>query len=150
MSWIERINADIKSAMLAKQKERLPALRAIKSALLIESTKEGGDGTVADSAGNQIVQKLFKQRNDSAKIYNDQGRTDLAEAEIQEANVIKEYLPEMMSETDVCKIVKETIAAVGAMGPSDMGKVMGPVMGKLKGKADGSLISKVVKEELSK
>ncbi len=149
MSLTDQINKDIKAAMLAKEKEKLGALRAIKSALMLEATSEGAGGNVTEEAEMRIVQKLYKQRMDTAKIYREQDRPDLAEAEESEANVIKAYLPEMMSEDEIRVVVKEVIASVGATGPSDMGKVMGPVMGKLKGKADGSLISSVVKQELT-
>ena len=149
MSLTEKINADIKAAMLAKEKEKLAALRSIKSALLLEATSEGAGGAISAEAELSIVQKLFKQRMDAAKIYREQDRADLAETEEVEAAVIKVYLPEQMSEEDVRTVVQEVIASVGAIGPSDMGKVMGPVMGRLKGKADGSLISSMVKAELN-
>lgn len=148
MTISEQINQDIKKAMLAKEKDKLEALRAIKAALLLEATKDGNN-SVSDDIAIVIMQKLVKQRVESANIYNEQNREDLAKAEEFQADVISSYLPEMMSEDDVIKIVKEVIANVGATGPSDMGKVMGPVMGKLKGKADGGLVSKVVKDCLS-
>jgi uncharacterized protein len=149
MSIVTQINDDIKKAMLAKEKERLAALRAIKSALLLLAT--GGSGSeVSDEAAITAMQKLVKQRNDSARIYHEQNRPDMAEEEEFQAKVIEEYLPAMMSEDEVRKVVQEKIAAVGATGPSEMGKVMGPIMGVLQGKADGKLISQVVKEELSK
>lgn len=149
MSLTEQINQDIKAAMLAKEKEKLEALRAIKSALLLEATSEGANGNVTLEAEAKIVQKLYKQRIDAAKIYQDQNREDLAEVEINQAEVIKAYLPEQMSEEEVKSVVAEIIAQVGASSPADMGKVMGLAMGKLKGKADGSLISKIVKESLA-
>lgn len=149
MSLTEQINIDIKSAMLAKEKEKLAALRAIKSALLLEATSEGAGGEVSVEAELKIVQKLYKQRVDAAKIYNEQDRKDLAEVEEIEAAIIKAYLPEQMSEEDVRKVVAEVIELTGATGPSEMGKVMGQVMSKLKGKADGSIISSVVKSELA-
>lgn len=149
MSLTDQINTDIKNAMKAREKDKLAALRAIKSALLLEATREGGDGSVSDEAGVKIVQKLYKQRRDAAKIYTEQGREDLAEEENFQADVIEAYLPEQMSEEEIRKVVQEVIAQVGANGPQDMGKVMGPAMGKLKGKADGSLISQVVKSELA-
>ncbi len=149
MSIVTQINDDIKKAMLAKEKERLAALRAIKSALLLLAT--GGSGSeVSDEAAITAMQKLVKQRNDSARIYHEQNRPDMAEEEEFQAKVIEEYLPAMMSEDEVRKVVQEKIAAVGETGPSEMGKVMGPIMGVLQGKADGKLISQVVKEELSK
>ena len=150
MAIQDQINQDIKSAMLAKDKDKLAALRAIKSALMVEATKEGGSGSVDDETALNIINKLYKQRKDAEKIYLEQDRADLAQDETAQAKVLKAYLPEQMSEDDVRKIVQEVIAKVGATGPSDMGKVMGPTMGQLKGKADGSVISKVVKEELNK
>ncbi len=150
MSLTTQINTDIKKAMLAKEKEKLDALRAIKSALLLESTKEGNNGEVAEAAEMSIIQKLYKQRMDAAKIYVEQDRKDLAEVEENQAKVIETYLPAQMSEEEVIKVVQGVIAKVGATGPADMGKVMGPTMGQLKGKADGGLISKVVKSELNK
>ena len=148
MSLTDQINADIKAAMLAKEREKLDALRAIKSALLLEATS--GSGDVTEEAEVKILQKLFKQRKDAAKIYVEQGREDLAGDETFQADIISAYLPEMMGEDEVRKVVVDAISNVGASGPSDMGKVMGPVMGQLKGKADGSMISQIVKEELGK
>lgn len=149
MSLTEQINQDIKAAMLAKEKEKLEALRAIKSALLLEATSEGANGNVTPEAEAKIVQKLYKQRIDAAKIYQDQNREDLADVELNQAEVIKAYLPEQMSEEEIKSVVLEIISQVGASSPADMGKVMGPAMSKLKGKADGSLISKIVKESLA-
>lgn len=148
MSLTDQINNDIKQAMLAKEKEKLAALRAIKSALLLEGTKDGS-GEVSDETGIAIIQKLVKQRKDSSAIYKEQGREDLAVDEDFQIEVLEAYLPEQMGEDAVRQVVKDTIAQVGAAGPQDMGKVMGPVMGKLKGKADGKLISTLVKEELN-
>ncbi len=150
MSLLDRINGDIKQAMLAKEKEKLAALRSVKAALLLEMTKEGADGSVSEEIGLKVVQKLYKQRNDAAKIYNEQDRIDLASVEEKEAEIIAQYLPEMMSEGAVVDVVKQVVFQLGATGPSDMGKVMGAVMGKLKGKAEGSLISSVVKQQLNK
>ena len=150
MSLLDRINGDIKQAMLAKEKEKLAALRSVKAALLLEMTKEGADGSVSEEIGLKVVQKLYKQRNDAAKIYNEQDRIDLASIEEKEAEIIAQYLPEMMSEGAVVDVVKQVVIQLGATGPSDMGKVMGAVMGKLKGKAEGSLISSVVKQQLNK
>lgn len=149
MSLTEQINADIKSAMLAREKEKLEALRAVKAALLLEGTKDGS-GEVSDEVGMSIIQKLVKQRKDASSIFKEQNREDLAKDEDFQIEVLSAYLPEQMGEDEVRKIVQETIAQSGAAGPQDMGKVMGPVMGKLKGKADGKLISALVKEELGK
>ncbi len=148
MSLTDQINQDIKDAMRAKEAGKLNALRAIKSALLLEATS--GNGDITEEKEVAILQKLYKQRMDAAKIFLEQNREDLAEDEQTQAEVIKLYLPEMMSEDAVREVVLASIAQVGATGPSDMGKVMGPTMGKLKGKAEGAVISKVVKEELGK
>lgn len=146
MSLTDKINADIKSAMLAKEKEKLEALRAIKSALLLEATK--GAGEVTEDAENKILQKMYKQRVEAAEIYKAQGRADLEEPEMFQANIIKTYLPEQMSEDQIREVVRGVIAQVGATSAADMGKVMGPAMGKLQGKADGKVISAIVKELL--
>lgn len=146
MTLTDKINADIKSAMLAKEKEKLEALRAIKAALLLESTK--GSGEVTADAEAKILQKMYKQRMESAEIYKQQGRKDLEEPEMFQANIIKSYLPEQMSEDQIRVVIKEVIAQVGATSAADMGKVMGPSMAKLQGKADGKVISAIVKELL--
>lgn len=147
MSLTDQINQDIKAAMIAKEKDKLEALRAIKSALLLEATK--GEGEVTEEAEISILQRLLKQRRESAQVYKEQGREDLADPEEFQAGIIEAYMPEQMSEEEVRAEVKKAIEQTGASGPSDMGKVMGPVMGKLKGKADGKMISQIVKEELN-
>ena len=149
MNLTERINADIKTAMKAREKEKLAALRDVKSKLLLEATSTGSS-KVTEEAANSIVVKLYKQRMDTYELYMKEGREDLAVDEKFQAEVIKEYMPEMMSEDDVRKIVQEKITASGATGPQDMGKVMGPIMSQLKGKADGKMISNLVQEELNK
>lgn len=149
MNFTERINADIKSAMLAKEKERLAALRDIKSKLLLEATS-GGDSEVSDATAAKIVMKMHKQRMDTYTLYIEQGREDLAADELFEAKVIEEYMPKMLNEDEVRAEVQQTIAALGASSPSDMGKVMGVLSSKLAGKADGKIISAFVKEELAK
>ena len=148
MSLSETINADIKKAMLAREKEKLEALRAVKSAIMLEATKDGS-GEVSEETALAIVQKLVKQRKDASGIFKEQGREDLAKDEDYQIEVLSVYLPAQMGEDEVRKVVQEAIAQVGASGPQDMGKVMGPVMGKLKGKADGKLISALVKECLA-
>lgn len=148
MTLTEKINNDIKQAMLAKDKEKLAALRDIKSKLMLEATS--GSGEVTEEAGVKIVVKLFKQRMETYELYKTQNRDDLAQEELQQAEIIKAYMPEMMSEDDVRKAVQDKIAQVGAAGPQDMGKVMGPLSKELAGKADGKLISTLVKEELTK
>ncbi len=147
MSFVERINADIKSAMLAKEKEKLAALRDIKSKLLLEATS--GAGEVSDEAAMKIVMKLHKQRMETYELYVQQGRNDLAEEEKYQAEVIEAYLPEMMSEEDIRTAAAEAIASSGASGPQDMGKVMAILTKSLAGKADGKVISNVVKALLN-
>ena len=150
MSLKERIGQDIKNAMLAKEKEKLEVLRAIKAAILLEETKEGGVGSVTDEKGNQLLQKLHKQRVEAAKIYRDQNRNDLAEIEELQSEVIAHYLPKQLGESEVEAILVKIVEETGAKGPSDMGKVMGKAMGELKGKAPGNLISSLVKKLLNK
>ena len=149
MSLTDQINGDIKTAMKARDQKKLTALRDIKAKILLEATS-GAGAEVSDEVAGKIVMKLYKQRMDTYNLYIEQGREDLAEDELFEAKVIEAYMPEMMSEDEVRKIVQEKLAALGATGPQDMGKVMGPIMGQLNGKADGKLISSIVKEELNK
>jgi len=148
MSLQEQINNDIKEAMKARNVDRLAALRAVKSAIMLEATKDGST-SVSDEVSLKIVAKLVKQRKDSAAIFTEQNRPDLAIDEVNQLAYLECYLPEQIGEEEVRKVVQEVIAQVGASSPADMGKCMGPLMAKLKGKADGSLISKLVKEELS-
>jgi len=149
MGLQDRINADIMSAMKSREKEKLEALRAIKAALLLEATKEGGDGTVSETSGQAILKKLHKQRREAAKIYSEQSREDLAKDENFQAGVIEAYLPEQMGEDEIAEVIVAVISQLGAVGPQDMGKVMGAAMARLKGKADGSLISTMVKSKLN-
>lgn len=149
MSLTDQINDDIKAAMKAREKDKLAALRDIKAKLLLEATN-GAGGEIDEAAENKIVMKLYKQRIDTHDLYIKEGRGDLAADEKFQADIIKAYMPEMMSEDEIRKIVQEKIAATGASGPQDIGKVMGPIMGQLNGKADGKVISAVVKEELNK
>ncbi|MDH4471774.1 MAG: GatB/YqeY domain-containing protein [Fluviicola sp.] len=148
MSLTERINQDIKTAMLAKDKDRLAALRDVKSKLLLEATS--GTGEVTEEASNKIVVKLYKQRMDTYQLYVEQNREDLASDELFQAKVIEEYMPKMMSDDEVRAVIAAKIAQVGASGPQDMGKVMGPVSGELAGKADGKRVAELVKEALAK
>lgn len=148
MSLTEKINQDIKTAMLARDKERLEALRDVKSKLLLEAT--AGTGEVTEEAGNKVVMKLYKQRMDTYNVYVEQNRPDLAEVELFQAKVIEEYMPKMMSDDEVRAIIAAKVAEVGASGPQDMGKVMGPVSGQLAGKADGKRVAELVKEALAK
>jgi uncharacterized protein YqeY len=147
MSLTEKINQDIKNAMLAKEKERLAALRDIKSKLLLEATS--GSGDVTEDAANKIVLKLHKQRMDTYKLYVEQGRQDLADEELFQAKVIEEYLPKMLSDDEIKAVISAKIQEIGASGPSDMGKVMGPVNAQLAGQADGKRVAELVKEALA-
>lgn len=149
MSLEEKINNDIKAAMLAKEKVRLEALRAVKSAILIAKTEKGHTDTLTADTEIKIVQKQVKQRKESAEIYNQQNRKDLADKELAEAAVIEEYLPKMLSEDELVAEIKKIIDQVGAKAPSDMGKVMGVAAKALAGKADGRVISEKVKSLLA-
>jgi uncharacterized protein YqeY len=148
MSVQDQISNDIKEAMKARNVDKLAALRAVKSAIMLEATKEGNT-IISDEVSLSLIAKLVKQRKDSATIFTEQNRPDLAVDEVNQLAYLEGYLPAQMGEEEVRKIVQEVIARVGASSPADMGKCMGPLMGRLNGKADGSLISKLVKEELS-
>ena len=148
MDLKEKIEADIKAAMLAREKDKLNALRAIKSAILLELTKEGGSGALDEAVGLKILQKLHKQRMESATIYHAQQRTDLAQEEEAQAFVIEAYLPKRLSEEEVEAAVRGIITATGASGMKDMGRVMGEANKQLAGKADGSAVAAVVKRLL--
>ena len=149
MGLKEKIDADIKAAMLARDKDKLNALRAIKSAILIELTKGGSGEELEEAVGMKILQKLHKQRMESAAIYHEQDRKDLAAEEEVQANVIEAYLPKQLSEEEITKVVREVIASSGAKSMADMGRVMGETNKRLAGKADGSAIAALVKELLS-
>ena len=148
MTFTERINNDIKSAMLAKEKEKLAALRDIKSKLLLEATA-GPDSQVSEEAAMKICLKLHKQRMETHALYVAQNREDLAAEELFQAQVIEAYLPKMLSEEEIRHEVRKSIEELGANGPQDMGKVMGALTSKLTGKADGKVISSLVKAELT-
>lgn len=148
MSFIDQLNADIKKAMLAKDKERLSPLRDIKSKLMLEATS--GKGEVTDAIAMKVVMKLYKQRMETFELYTKEGREDLAADEKSQADIINEYMPEMMSEEDIKAEVEAAINTTGASGPQDMGKVMGMLSGKLAGKADGKVIATLVKAALLK
>ncbi|SOE22313.1 hypothetical protein SAMN06298216_2758 [Spirosomataceae bacterium TFI 002] len=143
------IDADIKKAMLAKDKLTLLALRDIKKMILIEESKAGGSGEITEEEGLKILQKAAKQRKDSAQIYKDQNRPDLLEKEEAEIAVIEKYLPEAMSEDDLKAALTAIISKVGASSPADMGKVMGMATKELAGKAEGRAISTMVKTLLA-
>lgn len=146
----EQISADIKTAMLARDKVTLEALRGIKKEFLEAKTAKGSDGTLHDDQGVKIMQKMVKQRKETALIYQEQNRPELAENELAEAAVIEKYLPQQMSDTELETAVSAIIAQVGATGPQDMGKVMGMATKQLVGKTEGRLISEKVKTLLNK
>jgi len=148
MTVQDQITNDIKEAMKARNVDKLAALRAVKSAIMLEATKDGST-IVSDEVSLKLIAKLVKQRKDSAAIFEEQNRPDLVVDEVNQLAYLEPYLPAQMSEDEVRKVVQEVIAKVGASSPADMGKCMGPLMGRLNGKADGSLISRLVKEELS-
>jgi uncharacterized protein len=144
------INDDIKATMLARDSKKLEALRAIKAALLLEKTKEGTSGEIPGTIELKLLQKLVKQRKESAEIYKNANRDDLAENELFEASIIEKYLPQQLPEDDVRKIILRIITETGASSMKDMGKIMGIANTELSGKADNKLISAIVKELLSK
>lgn len=148
MSLTDTINQDIKTAMLAKEKEKLAALRDIKSKLLLESTS--GNGEISEETENKILLKLHKQRIETYQLYMDQNREDLAIDEQFQAGIIAKYLPKMLDESEIRTLVQEKIKILGAKEPKDMGKVMGALSKITAGKADGKLVSSIVKEELAK
>jgi uncharacterized protein YqeY len=143
------INNDIKATMLARDSKKLEALRAIKAALLLEKTKEGTTGEIPDTIELKLLQKLVKQRRESAEIYKNANRADLAENELFEASIIEKYLPHQLPENDVRKIIRKIIAETGATSMKDMGKIMGIANKELSGQADNKLISVIVKELLT-
>ncbi len=149
MGITDQINEDIKSAMKAQQKEKLTALRDIKSKLLLEMTKDGSGGEVDPAVALKILDKLYKQRLESAAIYKEQNRQELYDEEMQQAEVIKAYLPEPMSQEEIRSAVQAVIEQSGAKSMADMGKVMGMASKQLAGKADGKVISDIVKELLA-
>lgn len=150
MTLFDQISEDIKKAMLAKDKVALDALRGIKKEFLEAKTAPGSDGELHDDRALQILQKLVKQRKESADMYLSAGRKELADEELAQCAVIQRYLPAMMSEAELAEALKAIIAEVGAAGPQDMGKVMGVATKRLAGKAEGRAISTKVKELLSK
>ena len=147
MSMEQQIQQDIKAAMLAKEKTRLESLRAIKAAILLAKTADGSE-SIADEAVVKIIQKLVKQRRETAEIYKQQNREELAAQELAEAAAMEVYLPKQLSEEELEAELKKIIAQVGATGPQDMGKVMGTATKALAGKADGKAISALVKKLL--
>ena len=144
----EKIQQDIKAAMLAKEREKLESLRAIKAAILLAKTADGSE-SVADDALVKIIQKLVKQRKETAVIYKEQNRPELAEKELMEASYMEVYLPKQLSEEELTAEIKKIIAEVGATSAKEMGKVMGVASKAVAGKADGRAISTIVKSLLS-
>jgi uncharacterized protein YqeY len=149
MSLITKIDQDIKQAMLAKQADKLRALRSVKSALLLAKTEKGASEEISEEAEIKVLQKLVKQRKESADIYQSQNRPDLYQIEKEEQEFIEAYLPQQMSREDVETYLKDVIGRVGATSVKDMGKVMGTANKELAGKADGKTISEVVKQLLA-
>ncbi len=149
MSLEERINQDIKAAMMAKEKVKLEALRAIKSAILLAKTDGEHKDSLSTDVEMKILQKQYKQRKDAAEQYIQAGRQELADKELAEAAFIEEYLPKMLSTDELKAELVKIIEQVGAKAPSDMGKVMGVASKALAGKADGKAISDMVKQILA-
>jgi len=149
MGILSNLTEEIKSAMRAKDSLKLESLRAIKSAVLLAQTAKGGGAELSDEEAIKILQRLVKQRKESASIFRDQGRSDLASPEEVQAEVIASFLPEQLSEAEVTKVVSEIIVKTGAEGMKDMGKVMGMASQELSGKAEGKLIANLVKQQLS-
>lgn len=149
MSLKQQIDQDIKTAMLAKKKDELTALRAIKSAILLAETEKGAGDDLSGEAEIKLLTKAAKQRKESAELYAKEGRDDLASKEQFEFEIISRYLPEQLSEADLKAAIAGIISDTGASGMQDMGKVMGAATKKLAGKADGKMISQMVKSILS-
>ncbi|HEY5773199.1 MAG TPA: GatB/YqeY domain-containing protein [Chitinophagaceae bacterium] len=150
MSLEQKIMGDLKTAMLAKDEKALRSLRAIKAAILLAKTSEGAGGELKEEDEIKLLQKLVKQRKDSLEIFQQQSRTDLAQKEQEEIEIIEKFLPKQISADELRSEVASIISEVGASSPADMGKVMGAATKKLAGKADGKTISALVKELLSK
>lgn len=149
MSLQQDVMTAMKVAMKSKDQTALTALRAVKSAILLAQTESGSTGELTEEQELKLLQKLVKQRKDSAAIYLDQGRKDLASPELDEAEVISQFLPEALSEEEVEKVVVMTIESIGAEGMKDMGKVMGIVTKELAGQSDGKTISTIVRQKLT-
>jgi len=148
MKLIDKISSSIISAMKEKNVDELESLRAIKSALLLAQTQKGSDGNIQESDEIKILQKLVKQRKESAEIYKKQSRLELANIEINQSRIIERFLPDQISTEDLDKLITEIINQTGAQGMKDMGKVMGITSIKLSGKADGKTISNIVRSKL--
>lgn len=149
MNLFDRISEDIKKAMLAREKVRLEALRGAKKEFLEAKTAKGANGELTDETAVKILVKMVKQRKESARIYEENSRPELAENELAEAAVLEEYLPKQLTQQELEEELKNIIAQVGAAGPQDMGKVMGAATKALAGRAEGKVISATVKSLLS-
>ena len=149
MSLSDRVMTAMKEAMKAKDQNALTSLRAIKSAILLAQTESGAKQEITEEQELKLLQKLVKQRKDSASIFTEQDRADLAGPELSQAKIISQFLPEQMSEEAIAKVIDLIITDTGAVGMKDMGKVMGQANAKLAGKADGKTISTIVKNRLS-
>lgn len=149
MTLFEQVSEDIKKAMLAKDKVALDALRGAKKEFLEAKTAKGGDGELHDDQAIKLLMKLCKQRKESAEMYVNAGRPELADEELAQVAVLEKYLPKQLSEEEIVARLQAIIAEVGAQGPKDMGKVMGVATKQLAGLADGRLISAKVKELLN-
>ena len=149
MTLFDQISEDIKKAMLAKDKVALDALRGVKKEFLEAKTAKGSDGELHDEQAVRIIQKMIKQRKESADMYTSANRPELAENELAQVAVIEKYLPKQMSEEELVAALSEIIKSVGAEGPKDMGRVMGVATKQLAGKAEGKLISQKVNELLA-
>jgi len=150
MSLEQKIQAELKTAMLAKDEKTVRSLRAIKAAIILAKTSEGAGGEIKEEDEIKLLQKLVKQRKDSLEIFTQQNRADLAQKEKEEIEVIEKFLPKQMSAEELKVIIANIIAETGASSPADMGKVMGVATKQLAGKADGKAISALVKELLAK
>lgn len=150
MSLEQKVMADLKTAMLAKDEKSLRALRAIKAAIIVAKTAQGASGEVKEEEETKLLQKLVKQRKDSLEIYEKQNREDLAGKEREEIEVIEKFLPKQMNESELNEVIGKIIAETGASSPADMGKVMGIANKQLAGKADGKTIAAIVKGLLTK
>ncbi|WP_396590522.1 GatB/YqeY domain-containing protein [Allomuricauda sp. R78024] len=149
MSLQDQVMIEMKTAMKAKDTVALESLRAIKSAILLANTDKGSGGELSEEDEIKLVQKLVKQRKDSAAIFTEQGREDLAAPELAQVAIIEKFLPEQLTEEEIEKVVVMTIDSISASGMQDMGKVMGIVSKELAGQADGKAISSIVKAKLS-
>ncbi|MBR3022344.1 MAG: GatB/YqeY domain-containing protein [Bacteroidaceae bacterium] len=149
MSLFDQVSADIVTAMKARDKVSLEALRNVKKSFLEAKTAPGANDTLTDDTALKLIQKLVKQGKDAAAIYTEQARPDLAEAELAQVAVMERYMPKALSDEELAAALKEIIASVGAEGPKDMGKVMGVATKQLAGKAEGRAISAKVKELLN-